>query len=231
MYLVLSRGPAGVSVTELDESGEIVRGPDDVVYLAAEVAIRERASAASRWVWDDTSRWYPALLGAGVRVDRCIDLRLCRAILRNSSLTAASARATGARDGWDEPTPEPRRGGAALFEVDEEPDDGAMGEFVRQQAAVAATADPARIGLLLAADACAENRGQPGREFVAAPTFELAEKHRRPHAPDDLIAREVEILDSALREVRAEACAQLRDHMIHVEACGCWVHMVAREAV
>ncbi|GAB3133294.1 bifunctional 3'-5' exonuclease/DNA polymerase [Marisediminicola antarctica] len=152
MYLVLSRGPAGVSLTELDDSGKISRGPDDVVDLAAEVAIRERASAASRWVWDDTSRWYPALLGAGVRVDRCIDLRLCRAILRNSSLTAASALATGAHDGWDEPTPEPRRGGDALFEVDEQPDDGALREFARQRAAVAATANPARIGLLLAAE-------------------------------------------------------------------------------
>jgi len=132
-----------VSLTELDDSGAIVRGPDDVVDLAAEVAVRERASAAARWVWDDTSRWYPELLGAGVRVDRCIDLRLCRAILRNSSLTAASALAMSARDGWDEPTPERRRGGTALFEVDEQPGDGAMGEFARQRAAVASAADPA----------------------------------------------------------------------------------------
>lgn len=157
MFIVLSRGPAGVSLTELDDSGATVRGPDDVVDLAAEVSIRERASASARWVWDDTSRWYPGLLGAGVRVGRCIDLRLCRAILRNSSLTAASALARSARDGWDEPTPEPRRGGTArvevaLFEVDAEPDDGAIGEFARQRAAVAETADPARIGLLLAAE-------------------------------------------------------------------------------
>lgn len=152
MYLVLSRGPVGMTLTELDDSGGVARGPDEVVDLGAEVAIRERTPGAGRWVWDDTSRWYPGLLRAGVRVDRCIDLRLCRAILRNSSLTAASALSRSARDGWDEPTPEPRRGGYALFEVDDEPDDGAIGEFARQRAAVAATADPARIGLLLAAE-------------------------------------------------------------------------------
>ena len=152
MHLVLSRGPGGVSLTELDDSGAIVRGPDEVVDLAVEVAVRERASAAARWVWDDTSRWYPELLRAGVRVDRCIDLRLCRTILRNSTLTAASALAMSARDGWDEPTPERRRGGTALFEVDEQPDDGAMGELARQRAAVVSAADPARVGLLLAAE-------------------------------------------------------------------------------
>lgn len=152
MYLILSRGPAGVTLTELDDTGAIVRGPDDVVDLAVEVAIREHTAASARWVWDDTSRWYPGLLSAGVRVDRCLDLRLCRAILRNSSLTAASDLARRARDGWDDPTPEARRGGTALFEVDDEPDDDAMAEFARQRAAVAATEDPARIGLLLAAE-------------------------------------------------------------------------------
>jgi DNA polymerase I len=34
-----------------------------------------------RWVWADTAAIYPRLLAAGVRVDRCHDLRLCHAIL------------------------------------------------------------------------------------------------------------------------------------------------------
>jgi len=54
-----------------------------------------------RWVWDDTARWYPRLLAAGVRVERCVDLRLCHLILRASSLTAHSALATAPAGRWD----------------------------------------------------------------------------------------------------------------------------------
>ena len=42
--------------------------------LAAYVEARERDGA--RWVWDDTARWYPPLLAAGVRVARCHDCRI-----------------------------------------------------------------------------------------------------------------------------------------------------------
>ena len=56
--------------------------------LAEAVAAWE--SEHPRWVWDDTSRWYPRLLAAGVRVERCVDLRLCHVILRHSELTAES---------------------------------------------------------------------------------------------------------------------------------------------
>lgn len=34
-----------------------------------------------RWIWADTAAIYPRLLAAGVRVERCHDLRLCHAIL------------------------------------------------------------------------------------------------------------------------------------------------------
>ncbi len=55
---------------------------------AAEVAgwVRDRERTRVRWVWDDTTRWYPALLQAGVRVARCTDLRLSGAVLRRSPL-------------------------------------------------------------------------------------------------------------------------------------------------
>jgi DNA polymerase-1 len=56
--------------------------------LAHAVAGYERAGAV-RWVWADTSRIYPALLQAGVCVDRCHDVALTEALL-------------SARDGgWD----------------------------------------------------------------------------------------------------------------------------------
>ncbi|MGZ4448054.1 MAG: hypothetical protein ACXVEC_15010, partial [Nocardioides sp.] len=43
--------------------------------------VAEREAGAPRWVWDDTARWAPPLLAAGVRVERCHDLRLGRRLL------------------------------------------------------------------------------------------------------------------------------------------------------
>ena len=83
-------------------------------------------AAHPRWVWNDTAAWYPRLLAAGVRVERCVDLRLCHAILRASTLTAASELARAPRDSWTTmPTaagapahhPEPTRSeGPTLFD-------------------------------------------------------------------------------------------------------------------
>src|SRR6188768_4427247 len=90
-------------------------GVEYVSDLAAFVAKEELAHP--RWVWDDTSTWYPELLAAGIRVDRCFDLRLCHAILRSSTLTAGSALATAPQGVWDAPAPAAARPepGAALF--------------------------------------------------------------------------------------------------------------------
>lgn len=50
--------------------------------LAAAVVARERTGdEPPRWVWSDTASWYPELLTAGARVERCHDLRLVDAIL------------------------------------------------------------------------------------------------------------------------------------------------------
>ncbi len=65
-------------------------------------AVRELESRARpRWVWAETPHWYPRLLAAGVRVERCHDLRLCGAIVDRSTATER-ARATVAhlRPAW-----------------------------------------------------------------------------------------------------------------------------------
>lgn len=54
-----------------------------------------------RWVWEDTARFYRLLLAAGIRVQRCHDLRLCHVILKNSALTRTSNLARAAVDRWD----------------------------------------------------------------------------------------------------------------------------------
>lgn len=54
-----------------------------VVPLAELPAVIERREQAGgpRWVWADTRQVAPVLLAAEVRVQRCLDLRLCRTIL------------------------------------------------------------------------------------------------------------------------------------------------------
>ena len=62
------------------EDGAPQGPPEPVRDLAAAVAKRERAGRP-RWVWAATAELYPALLSAGVRVDRCHDLALTEGIL------------------------------------------------------------------------------------------------------------------------------------------------------
>ncbi|MCW2684334.1 MAG: polymerase family protein with 3-5-exonuclease and polymerase domain, partial [Blastococcus sp.] len=79
--VLLSTGVCAVRAEERAEDWAAVRDERLVAaVLAAFVQVRERSSV--RWIWDDTTRWYPALLAAGVRVERCWDLRLSHAVLR-----------------------------------------------------------------------------------------------------------------------------------------------------
>ncbi|ERK71145.1 hypothetical protein N136_02496, partial [Leifsonia aquatica ATCC 14665] len=149
-------GEAGHATGEADE----LTGADLPDYVAA----RENAPADGerpRWVWSDTRAWYPALLAAGVRVERCVDLTLSHTILRNSALTADSALATAPVGPWDtatvlEDAPEPTH--SALFDFEHESTAGdadalsAVTEFAAQQEAIAGSADPGRLRLLLAAE-------------------------------------------------------------------------------
>ena len=97
VFLALRSTSRGVIATELTDEGDLVE--ETIVAdgdLATWVAARE--PGRPRWVWNDTARWYPPLLAAGVRVERCVDLRLCHTILRNAVASAGSALATAERD-------------------------------------------------------------------------------------------------------------------------------------
>ena len=171
VHIVVGDAPDGVSLTPDD-------GPAEALALADFFArVRALESSDVRWVWDDTAHWYPALLEAGVRVARCVDLRLCHVILRNSALTRVSELATGSASSWDRPRHTPRELDAALFSLDE-PDEAEqtadpVAEWRLQQEAIAASADPGRIQRLLAAESAgaliaAEMRfaGMPWRSDV-----------------------------------------------------------------
>ncbi len=181
-------GPGTVALRDVADDGR--PGATREVAAAAlpgVVGEREAGHRGSpvRWVWDDTTRWYPDLLAAGVRLARCHDLRLGHAILRNSLLCADSELARAEPGPWDAMTPAAAEDGPeeagrrrpatldeALFgtpagnraaagagqgpgtadgaRAQDRPDP--LPELQRQLAAVAGSADPRRLTLLLAAE-------------------------------------------------------------------------------
>ncbi len=219
VHIVVGLAPGGVLLTPESGPPELVAEQD----FAASVIAWEQHHP--RWVWDDTGRWYPPLLAAGVRVERCVDLRLCHAILRISALTSGSALATAAPGSWDRRAPdshehEPREPDAALFDLhddrfsdaklgDDQPGGDRRGdddpgsradpvtEWALQQDAVATSAEPGRIGRLLAAESAgaliaAEMRfaGMPWRADVhnAILAELLGPKPAKAERPDKLEA-------------------------------------------
>jgi len=152
MLIVLGRVAGGrvMAARRGDEGGSF--GIEYVGDVPSFVARHELDKP--RWVWDDTARWYPELLAARVRVDRCYDLRLCHAILRNSELTVASPLATAPANSWDSPRVEPRVRSGTLFDLDDENrvEVDPVAELVLQREAVATSAQPGRIDRLLAAE-------------------------------------------------------------------------------
>jgi DNA polymerase-1 len=149
--VLLRRGEVTVEAREYAADGTIV----EVIRLPAEELarfVRERELAPVRWVWDDTTRWYPALLEAGVRVERCTDLRLTHAVLRRTPFVDQPLLADGDTPGWDALQPVTATD-HALFPLEDPADRlDPVAEHERQQAALAASAQRGRLGLLLAAE-------------------------------------------------------------------------------
>jgi DNA polymerase-1 len=157
MHVALSRpGPPArvgqILAVDVDDDGsELGRVHLDESALAA--FVRERESQHPRWIWNDTSIWYPPLLAEGVRVERCVDLRMSHRILRHSAAASTSELATAPRGCWDEPTPEPAKAADALFDLEPPPaDDDPVAEWTRQRAAVEGSTQPGKLALLLAAE-------------------------------------------------------------------------------
>ena len=147
-HIVLQRLEDGrVAVVETLDGSD----PRPVARLPAEgVAdyVRAREPDRPRWTWDCTTRWYPALLRAGVRVERCWDLRLSHDLLRGSPLAAPATGDESAA--WDALQPADP-GATALFDGHDLLGLDVTGELRRQHEALAA-ADHRGLGLLLAAE-------------------------------------------------------------------------------
>jgi DNA polymerase I len=126
----------------------------DLAELPAYVARCEaqREPDGPRWVWDDTARWYPPLLAAGVRVERCHDLRLGHHLLRRAPAVDGQLLVGEESTYWDRLGPvvpsDP-----TLFSADDTAEHlRADLEDARQLAAVAASPEASRLTLLLAAE-------------------------------------------------------------------------------
>ena len=146
-------------------------GPEQrVTDLPAAIAARE-AAEHPRWLWAATTDGYPALLRAGVRVRRCHDAELTEALLLGHAgrwgepraLAAAWARLTGAPVPADPPPRLPQPPGfaqGALFDALSGPPAAAGSValealrrvYADQHARIAATGQPGRFTLLVAAE-------------------------------------------------------------------------------
>jgi DNA polymerase-1 len=159
VHIVLDRsGTSAIRAIRLDDDGTVL-GDETVERAELPDFVRAAEPEAPRWVWSDTRAWYPALLAAGVRIDRCVDLQLSHTILRLSTLSASSALARAPLGPWDVAADigdEPTVGHVALFDLDEPAEPGetisALDEFAAQRDAVDGSASPGRLRLLLAAE-------------------------------------------------------------------------------
>ncbi|MCU1471987.1 bifunctional 3'-5' exonuclease/DNA polymerase [Amnibacterium sp.] len=149
-HVVIDGTRERIRVRALDSGGRVL---EDRLLPAVQLPtlVEGWEPFSPRWVWDTAAR-YPGLLAAGVRVERCHDLRLARGILRRAAATAERFAAIPV-DGWDDLPAEQRTAPAALFGLEPEaaPAD-ALTEFERQNAAVEAAPRPGALRLLLAAE-------------------------------------------------------------------------------
>jgi len=203
--------PGGIALQRLADDGAL----DGYAQVVAEGDFTSAVAALERqhprWVWDDTSRWYARLLEAHVRIERCVDLRLSHAILRNSSLTAGSALAAAPACSWDGRALERLEKPAehTLFDLDrvaaDDVTEDTLAEFAAQRAAIAGAENPARIGLLLAAESAgalvAAEMMYSGLPWRADIHNEMLESHL---GPRPIPGQRPLLLDAALRRLRAE---------------------------
>ncbi|MFT4215463.1 MAG: bifunctional 3'-5' exonuclease/DNA polymerase [Microbacterium sp.] len=229
----------GGATTDVPRLRLVARGDDAIIVhtltASCDIAMTERVDAAAwrrlvsdadpatRWVWNDTTQWYPDLLRAGIVVARCHDLRLCHAILRDAAAVTDAAALRAARS-WDAAATEAASQTApALFELGG--DDGAassatpvdaeevFAEFVRQQRALASSAEPARLKLLLAAESAgallAVELNEAGLPWSRAVHEQLLEEALGPRPASGAVPQRVRELATVVRAALGDPTASL----------------------
>lgn len=206
MYLVVSApDPEGRRVVPVDDDGRV----GAIVDLAT---ARGRAASTDRWVWADTATTYAEILRTGARVERGHDLRLARRLLRGAE-SVGGQYTSQPGDTWDEPTPVPssllgRRQTETLFDLARPTPGDPVAELAAQHAAIASSARPGALRLLLAAESSAalaaaemEHAGLPWSDEVHDRLLrdEVGPRPRegeRPHRLEQLAGEVREALDA-----------------------------------
>ncbi|MDK1473324.1 bifunctional 3'-5' exonuclease/DNA polymerase [Streptomyces sp. 549] len=174
----------GVRVCPLDDRGRQagpVRHEPDAARAVG------RLPAGTRWVWRSTAEFYPPLLRAGARVERCYDVEVAEGLLlahegrfgAPRSLAAAWARLHGLPEPADRPPDTPDAppslfgSGPVPLAAGTDPLAALLEVYAAQLARTAALPHPGRMRLLLAAESAgwlvaAEmgEAGMPWREDV-----------------------------------------------------------------
>ncbi|HEY2075038.1 MAG TPA: bifunctional 3'-5' exonuclease/DNA polymerase [Streptosporangiaceae bacterium] len=168
-------GTAGL-LARLRDDGTAEGQQQHVPDLASAVASAER-SGAVRWVWRSTRLLYPALLRAAVPVRRCHDIELTGALLAArdgpaSQPADAVARPADARQPLQLPF-EPSGDAATDLRHDLA---ALVGTHADQLRSIGADADPAKFGLLTAAESAG---GLAAAEMSAAGLPWRADIHDR----------------------------------------------------
>ncbi|MBQ0905372.1 bifunctional 3'-5' exonuclease/DNA polymerase [Micromonospora sp. U21] len=166
LVAVVADERGGGELRPLDAAGHPTGPAEIVTDLAGAVAARE-AAEHPRWVWPTAGAVYPALLRAGVRVERCHDVELTEALLLGHagrwgeprSFAAAWARLSGAPvppDPPPRPPAPPGHGQGALFDTMPGPPGPGIDALTRvyadQLTRIAAAEHPGRFRLLVAAE-------------------------------------------------------------------------------
>jgi DNA polymerase-1 len=138
MYLLLAAHAHGAALQQVTQAGDPHPDrPEPRLISASELAgvVRQLENrpreARPRWIWNRTQDWYPALLAAGVELERCYDLGLCGNILAYSQFTAHTEYA---RNAEAEPLDDPQALPRTLQPPPPPADQGALFDDVRHRA-------------------------------------------------------------------------------------------------
>ncbi|GAA4481521.1 bifunctional 3'-5' exonuclease/DNA polymerase [Rhodococcus olei] len=172
---MLAPGPERVVAIRTGDDGTVTGSP--VEFPDAAAAVRAFESEHPRWVWPDTAAVYPQILRTGLRVDRCHDLALTRALLSVRAGKPAPAQAL---------PPDAR---PALFDTTPAADPATViGEHTAQLRTIGS--DP-RLRLLVAAESAgalaAAEMGHVGMPFSATEHRRLLESALGPRVPPDAL--------------------------------------------
>ncbi|MDR6415080.1 bifunctional 3'-5' exonuclease/DNA polymerase [Pseudarthrobacter sulfonivorans] len=230
MYLLLAAHSHGAALQQVTQAGDPHPDrPEPRLISASELpgVVRHLETrprgAPPRWIWHRTQDWYPALLAAGVELERCYDLSLCGTILAYSQFTAHTEYALNAdKATLDDPLEPPRalqpppppvEQGALFEDLRHRPARHTLAdlraEYAAQQAALAAASPEEnkrkRLQLLLAAESAGamiaaemQHSGVPWREDLHE---KILADYLGPRPPSGHRPAKLEALNTELRSL------------------------------